>query len=130
VSAANQTISDFRAALTDSGSIDTLFDTFLVHLQKEHGLALAREGVMVDASFCEVPRQRNSREDNARIKADEVPQAEIMERTSGDKLHDYTAADWLNEWCAGKADTKSAAMAERYAQVTREFLESLGGRAR
>ena len=30
---------------------------------------------MVDASFAEVPRQRNSREDNATIKAGTVPQA-------------------------------------------------------
>src|SRR5947208_3566291 len=56
--------------------------------------------------------------------------AEIVERTTGEKLHDHTAGDWLKEWCAGKADTKSAATAERYAQVTREFLESLGSRAK
>src|SRR5437868_5513008 len=47
---------------------------------------------------------------------------EILERTSGEKLHDHTASDWFNEWCAGKADTKSAATAERYRQVAREFL--------
>jgi hypothetical protein len=55
--------------------------------------------------------------------------AEIVERTSGGKLHDHTAEGWLNEWCAGKADTKSIKTAERYGQVTRDFLESLGGRA-
>ena len=33
----------------------------------------ARKGQMVDATFAEVPRQRNSREDNATIKAGEVP---------------------------------------------------------
>ena len=53
-----------------------------------------------------------------------------MERTSGETLHHYTADDWFNEWCAGKADTKSAATAERYRQVAREFLESLGSRAK
>jgi len=70
-----QTISDFRQALIDAAVIDRLFDTSLDHLQKEHGLALATQGVMVDASFAEVPRQRNSRADNATIKAGEVPQA-------------------------------------------------------
>jgi integrase len=55
---------------------------------------------------------------------------EILERTTGEKLHDHTAGEWLNEWCAGKADTKSAATAERYLQVAREFLESLGSRAK
>ena len=33
-------------------TFESLLDTFLARLQKEHGLALAREGVMVDASFC------------------------------------------------------------------------------
>ncbi|MBA3353875.1 MAG: site-specific integrase, partial [Blastocatellia bacterium] len=55
--------------------------------------------------------------------------AEIVERTSGEKLHDHSTGDWLNEWCAGKADTKSAATGERYGQVKREFLGSLGNRA-
>jgi len=55
--------------------------------------------------------------------------AEIVERTSGEKLHDHTARDWLDEWCAGKANTKSPATVERYKQVAREFLDSLGSRA-
>ena len=38
----------------------------------ERGL-LVKEGVMVDATFVEVPRQRNSREDNAKIKQGETP---------------------------------------------------------
>jgi integrase len=55
---------------------------------------------------------------------------EILERTIGEKLHDHAVVDWFNEWCAGKADTKSEATAERYQQVSREFLESLGNRAK
>jgi IS5 family transposase len=68
-----QTVSDFRELLIQTKTFESLFDAFLAHLQKEHGLALAKEGVMVDASFAEVPKQRNSREDNALIKAGEVP---------------------------------------------------------
>lgn len=68
-----QTISDYRQALIDAKAFDGLFDTFLSHLQRQHGLALATQGVMVDASFCEVPRQRNNREENAQIKAGAVP---------------------------------------------------------
>jgi integrase len=56
--------------------------------------------------------------------------AEILERTSGEKLHDYATGDWLVEWLAGKTQTKAAATAERYKQVKKEFLESLGTRAR
>jgi integrase len=55
---------------------------------------------------------------------------EIVERTTGEPLHNYAAADWFNEWQAGKAQTKSKATAERYKQVTRDFLASLGNRAK
>lgn len=53
---------------------------------------------------------------------------EIVERISGDTLHNYTAADWLAEWQAGKAGSKAKTTAGRYGQVVREFRESLGGR--
>ena len=68
-----QTIADFRAALTAAGSFQRLFEAFLRHLQQGHGLALARAGVIVDATFVEVPRQRNTREENAQIKAGAIP---------------------------------------------------------
>lgn len=68
-----QTIADFREALVEKQMFERLFGLFLGHLQTRHGLALGREGVMIDATFVEVPRQRNSREQNARIKAGEVP---------------------------------------------------------
>jgi IS5 family transposase len=70
-----QTISDFRAQLIKAGAMERLFNIFLEHLQKEHGLALAKQGVMVDATFVGVPKQRNNHEQNAQIKAGEVPQA-------------------------------------------------------
>jgi len=68
-----QTIADFREALLREQAFERLFHLFLDHLQQQHGLGLAREGVMIDATFVEVPRQRNSREQNARIKAGVVP---------------------------------------------------------
>jgi transposase, IS5 family len=48
-----------------------LFDAFQKQLA-ERGL-LVKEGVMVDATFVEVPRQRNSREENEKIKQGEMP---------------------------------------------------------
>lgn len=90
-----QTISDFRQALIDAGAMDTLFETFLQHLQNKHGLALAKKGVMVDASFCEVPRQRNSREHNAQIKAGEVPAA--FQENPKLKAHKDTDARWTKK---------------------------------
>ena len=41
---------------------------------REQGL-ITKEGVIVDASFVEVPRQRNTREENALVKNGETPEA-------------------------------------------------------
>ena len=90
-----QTISDFRQALIDAQLIEKLFGAFLEHLQDKHGLALAKKGVMVDASFCEVPRQRNSREQNAQIKAGEVPAA--FQENPKLKAHKDTDARWTKK---------------------------------
>jgi transposase, IS5 family len=90
-----QTLSDFRQRLIDTKTFASLFDIFLEHLQKDHGLALAKEGVMVDASFAEVPRQRNSREENARIKAGEVPQA--LQDQPKVKAHKDLDARWTKK---------------------------------
>jgi IS5 family transposase len=90
-----QTISDFRELLIATKTFESLFDTFLAHLQKEHGLALAKEGVMVDASFAEVPKQRNSREDNALIKEGEVPQK--LQDNAKVKAHKDLDARWTKK---------------------------------
>ena len=90
-----QTISDFREVLIETKIFESLFDTFLAHLQKEHGLALAKEGVMVDASFAEVPRQRNSREDNEPIKAGEVTQ--VLQDNAKVKAHRDLDARWTKK---------------------------------
>lgn len=68
-----QTIADYREELLKSGGFERLFQLFLVYLQKSHGLGLGKEGVMIDATFVEVPKQRNSREANALIKEGKVP---------------------------------------------------------
>ena len=38
-------------------------------------ILIVNEGKIVDASFVEVPRQRNSRKENAQIKAGEIPES-------------------------------------------------------
>jgi len=69
-----QTIADFREGLMKAGAVQQLFDTFLEHLRTQHGLALARQGVVVDATFVEVPKQRNTRAQSQQIKAGKVPE--------------------------------------------------------
>src|SRR5450759_4656619 len=67
------TLWDFREALVSAGVFEKLFEQFAQQLQAQ-GL-LAQEGKLVDASFVDMPRQRNTRAENATIKAGAVPEA-------------------------------------------------------
>lgn len=68
----SRTIQRHRSELAaKAGLIDTLFDDFLAQLA-ELGLVVS-EGILIDATFIEAPRQRNTREENALIKDGGVP---------------------------------------------------------
>ena len=67
-----KTIWLYRDRLTKSGKERELFDQFYLSLAGE-GL-IAHIGQIVDASFVEAPKQRNSREENALIKSGEKPE--------------------------------------------------------
>ena len=62
----------FRERLIQAKVLDKLFGRFERHLDK-HGFA-AQVGMIVDASIVEVPKQRNTREENKEIKEDKVPE--------------------------------------------------------
>ena len=57
----------YREQLTQAGVIEALFETFDGYLKDQGYLAMG--GQIIDASIVAVPKQRNSREENARIKA-------------------------------------------------------------
>ena len=67
-----KTIWLFREKLIQQKLVDKLFDKFLGSLEKAN--LVGKEGRMVDASFVESPRQRNSREENQQIKDGIVPE--------------------------------------------------------
>jgi IS5 family transposase len=68
----SRTIWLYADQLSKANGARELFEAFNRQLA-ERGL-LVKEGVMVDATFVEVPRQRNSREDNAKVKQGETPE--------------------------------------------------------
>ena len=68
-----KTIWLFKEDLADKGISETLFTLFADTLTS-NGI-VAKEGTIVDASFVSVPRQRNSREENAKIKQGETPES-------------------------------------------------------
>ena len=68
-----KTIWLFRERLTKKGIVKELFYSFEYQLQSM-GLA-ARKGQIVDASFIEAPKQRNTRDENKDIKAGVTPES-------------------------------------------------------
>jgi IS5 family transposase len=63
----------FRERLKGLKLVEVLFARF--HEQLARQGYVARAGQMIDATFVEVPSQRNGREDNAKVKAGETPEA-------------------------------------------------------
>jgi len=68
----SKTVWNFREKLVDLGIIDDLFSIFTEKLEKL-GL-IVNKGRIIDASFVEVPRQRNKKGDNESIKRGEIPE--------------------------------------------------------
>lgn len=69
----SKTVWNFREQLIAGGAIEELFALFITELEKL-GLII-NQGKIVDASFIEVPKQRNSRDDNKQLKAGERPES-------------------------------------------------------
>jgi len=69
----SKTVWSFREQLIDIELIESLFNLFLKELENI-GLVV-NEGKIIDASFVEVPRQRNTREENKKIKEEnQIPE--------------------------------------------------------
>ena len=56
----------FRENLTKGGVVDLLFSQFITFLEEKN--LIFNEGKLIDASFTIAPRQRNTREENEKIK--------------------------------------------------------------
>lgn len=67
-----KTIWLFRDTLTKAGVIEALFTQFNGILE-EQGI-ITHTGTIVDATFADAPRQRNSREENKSLKDGEIPE--------------------------------------------------------
>jgi IS5 family transposase len=112
------TLWDFREALAAAGAFGKLFALFDQQL-RTRGL-LAQPGKLVDASFVDVPRQRNTREENATIKGGSTP-AEWAQQPAKQRQKDVDAR-WTKKNAEVhygyknhvKADAKSK-LIERYA---------------
>ena len=85
----------FRERLKELNLVDVLFAGF--HQQRAGQGYAVRAGQMIDATFVEVPRQRNTREENAQIKAGAVPDAWDEPEAKAKRRQKDTEARWTKK---------------------------------
>lgn len=89
------TIWTFKEKLKDNDNERKLFDYFYKQLEEQE--LIVSEGKMVDASFHEVPRQRNTREENKTLKEGEIPGQWKEEKNKHKLPHKDTDARWTKK---------------------------------
>jgi IS5 family transposase len=88
----DKTVWAFRNTLAKVGVVEPLFDTFTARL-REQGLIM-NQGSIVDASFVDVPRQRDSREQNGTIKTGGIAE----EWKTEENVHQIAQKDTDERW--------------------------------
>ena len=86
----SKTVWNFKEQLTDLELVMPIFNLFLSQLENM-GLVV-NEGKIIDASFVDVPKQRNSKADNELIKEGKIPE------TFGDNPHKLAQKDTDARW--------------------------------
>lgn len=89
----SRTVWAFREQLVNLELVEKLFDLFLVELEKLN--LIVNEGKIIDASFIEVPKQRNTKADNEIIKSGDIPSS-ISENPHRKSQKD-TDARWVQK---------------------------------
>ncbi|HWQ94552.1 MAG TPA: IS5 family transposase [Gammaproteobacteria bacterium] len=112
-----KTIWLFREGLIRRGQVKSLFRRFEQHLH-EAGL-MGREGKMIDASFVDVPRQRNSREENKEIKEGTVP--ESFQQNENRRAQKDMAARWAKKGAEVHYGYKNHVKADRTTKLIEDY---------
>ena len=89
------TIWRFKEKLKENDNERKLFDLFYKQVEAHH--LIVRRGELVDASFHEVPRQRNTREENKTLKEGAIPEEWEEEKNKHTLPHKDTDARWTKK---------------------------------
>jgi IS5 family transposase len=87
-----KTIWHFREELNRANILDTVFYRFVQQLEKQ-GI-ITRSGSIVDATFADVPRQRNTKEENRQIREGRTPAEWEAEENRHKKAQKDVDARW------------------------------------
>jgi IS5 family transposase len=110
-----RTIWLFRETLREAGAVEKLFAHFDAMLDA-HGLE-ASGGQIIDATFVEAPRQRNSRDENETIKKGEIP----PDWSAKKKAHKDTDARWTKKNNTAYYGYKNHVNADRQHKLIRQY---------
>lgn len=108
----------FRDQLQKKGLVKKLFDQMNAELERHN--IVANAGQIVDASFVEAPRQRNSREDNETIKAGEVPHA--WKQAPHRLCQKDTDARWTKKNGASYFGYKNHIICDRESKLVKDYV--------
>src|SRR5208282_489693 len=108
---------EFKERLTKAKAIKKLFDQFDKMLENQG--VIGKSGVIVDASFVDVPRQRNNRDDNKKIKEGEIP--EDWKNNPHKLSHKDTDARWATKNKEKHYGYKNHAKVDVKSKIVREY---------
>ncbi len=107
----------YREHLAQAGVIEALFDAFDGSLKKRGYLAMG--GQIIDASIVPVPQQRNSRDENARIKDGETPEG--WEKQPAKRRQKDTDARWTKKHGKSHYGYKNHVNVDRRHKLVRRY---------
>jgi len=87
-----KTIWNFREILQEVNILETIFDQFVQQMECK-GI-ITRSGSIVDATFVDVPRQRNTKDENDQIKSGKIPEEWDAEENQHKRAQKDTDARW------------------------------------
>jgi len=90
-----KTIWHFREELNKAKVLDKIFNGFVEQLEQK-GI-ITYSGSIADATFVDVPKQRNTKEENRKIKAGEIPEEWNKEENRHKKAQKDTDARWATK---------------------------------
>ena len=110
----------YREQLAQAGMVEALFDAFDDYLKEQGYLAMG--GRIIDASIVAVPKQRNSRGENAKIKAGGTP--EDWARQPAKRSQKDTDARWTKKHGKSHYGYKNHVNVDRRHKLVRRYQVS------
>ena len=110
----------YRNELTEHGVIAKLFRRFYKDLEKKE--IIANKGVIVDATFSEVRRQRNTREENKDIKNGKVPEEWEKDENASKLQQKDTDAQWTRKHGQNHYGYKNHVKVDAKSKLIKEYV--------